>query len=43
MNAANEVAVSAFLDDKISFLQIEELIGDVMNTYGSEKELSLSN
>lgn len=41
MNAANEVAVEAFLSDKIKFLQIEELIGNVMNTYGNEKELTL--
>lgn len=41
MNGANEVAVSAFLSDRIKFLQIEELIERVMNTYGSDAELNL--
>lgn len=31
LNAANEVAVQAFLDKKIGFLRIPELISDVMN------------
>jgi len=31
MNAANEVAVQAFLEDKINFLQIAEIIADSMN------------
>jgi 1-deoxy-D-xylulose-5-phosphate reductoisomerase len=31
MNAANEVAVQAFLDNKIGFLKIPELISSVMN------------
>lgn len=31
MNAANEVAVAAFLEGKIGFLQIPELVADVMH------------
>ena len=31
MNAANEIAVQAFLEDKINFLQIAEIIADSMN------------
>ena len=31
MNAANEIAVAAFLNDKIGFLQIAELISETMN------------
>jgi 1-deoxy-D-xylulose-5-phosphate reductoisomerase len=31
MNAANEVAVEAFLSKRISFLDIPRLIGDVLN------------
>ena len=30
LNAANEVAVAAFLEKKISFLAIPHLIGDVL-------------
>jgi 1-deoxy-D-xylulose-5-phosphate reductoisomerase len=33
LNAANEAAVSLFLEEKISFLQIEELIERVMNKH----------
>ncbi len=33
LNAANEVAVSLFLKEKISFLQIPELIGKAMKAY----------
>lgn len=32
MNAANEVAVAAFLNDKLGFLQIAEVIESTMNT-----------
>lgn len=31
MNAANEIAVSAFLNDQISFLEIQQLVEDCMN------------
>lgn len=30
LNAANEIAVSAFLQDKIGFLKMSEIIGQVM-------------
>lgn len=33
MNAANEIAVQRFLEDKISFLQIPEIIEKAMDTY----------
>lgn len=33
MNAANEIAVEAFLQEKISFLEIAETIGKAMNKY----------
>lgn len=33
LNAANEVAVYAFLNDEISFLQIEEIIEHMMNSH----------
>jgi 1-deoxy-D-xylulose-5-phosphate reductoisomerase len=35
LNAANEVAVDAFLNNKISFLDIPRLIGDVLATQAS--------
>ena len=35
-NAANEVAVRAFLNDEIPFLMIEEIIDKCMNTYKNE-------
>jgi len=33
MNAANEIAVEAFLQEKISFLEIAETIEKAMNKY----------
>lgn len=33
VNAANEIAVGAFLDNKISFLTIEDLIEDALNQF----------
>ncbi|MCQ2326020.1 MAG: 1-deoxy-D-xylulose-5-phosphate reductoisomerase [Bacteroidales bacterium] len=33
MNAANEIAVQRFLEDKVSFLQIPEIIEKAMDTY----------
>jgi len=33
MNAANEAAVALFLEEKITFLQIEEIIEQVMNDH----------
>lgn len=41
MNAANEAAVAAFLDDKISFLQIEDLIEKAMDGHEIIKNPSL--
>lgn len=35
MNAANEAAVSAFLREKITFLQIEDLIDNVMQSHNN--------
>jgi len=36
LNAANEVAVDAFLNNKIAFLDIPRLIGDVLNAHSSQ-------
>jgi 1-deoxy-D-xylulose-5-phosphate reductoisomerase len=41
MNAANEAAVSAFLDGKIKFLQIEDLIEKALTAHQSIKNPSL--
>lgn len=41
MNAANEAAVAAFLDDKITFLQIEDLIEKAMDGHEIIKNPSL--
>ena len=35
MNAANEAAVALFLQEKITFLQIEEIIERVMNEHNN--------
>ena len=43
MNAANESAVSAFLHDKISFLQIAEVVAYVMDKINYAEEASLDN
>jgi 1-deoxy-D-xylulose-5-phosphate reductoisomerase len=42
LNAANEVAVGAFLEGKISFLQIEDLIERALNSHQMIKDPSLS-
>jgi 1-deoxy-D-xylulose-5-phosphate reductoisomerase len=34
MNAANEIAVAAFLENKVSFLKIPQIIESVMNEIG---------
>lgn len=36
LNAANEVAVAAFLSERCSFLQIPQIIEETMNTLQSE-------
>ena len=35
MNAANEAAVALFLQEKITFLQIEECIERIMNSHNN--------
>jgi 1-deoxy-D-xylulose-5-phosphate reductoisomerase len=42
MNAANEVAVQAFLDGRIGFLQIPEVIGGVMKKFKMAGSSSIS-
>ncbi|APG62934.1 1-deoxy-D-xylulose-5-phosphate reductoisomerase [Sphingorhabdus lutea] len=37
MNAANEIAVGAFLEEKIAFLDIINIVRDAMDQYGDEK------
>ncbi|HSH38274.1 MAG TPA: 1-deoxy-D-xylulose-5-phosphate reductoisomerase, partial [Chthoniobacterales bacterium] len=41
LNAANEVAVAAFLEKRISFPGIWQLVADVMNRHGSIADASL--
>jgi 1-deoxy-D-xylulose-5-phosphate reductoisomerase len=41
MNAANEAAVAAFLEDRITFLQIEDLIEKAMDSHEITKNPSL--
>lgn len=41
MNAANEVAVLAFLDKKVKFLQISEIVGSVVKAHSVEPNPSL--
>ncbi|MCQ2742940.1 MAG: 1-deoxy-D-xylulose-5-phosphate reductoisomerase [Bacilli bacterium] len=43
LNAANEVAVHAFLDGKIPFLAIEEVIKDALMRISNEKNPTLSD
>lgn len=43
MNAANEVAVQAFLDGKIGFNQIADIIGESMNTFPHIEKPSLKD
>ncbi|WML43735.1 1-deoxy-D-xylulose-5-phosphate reductoisomerase [Neobacillus sp. PS3-40] len=42
LNAANEVAVGAFLEGKINFLQIEDLIEDALSTHQNIENPSLA-
>ena len=42
LNSANEAAVAAFLEDKIPFYRIGELVGEAMEKVKSEKTVSLS-
>ena len=41
LNAANEVAVAKFLEQKISFLQIPELIESAMNAYIAKSDVKI--
>lgn len=41
LNAANEEAVALFLDDKISFLQIEEIVRVALDEHEPVKDASL--
>ena len=43
LNAANEVAVAAFLQDKISFLQIAEYVETAMSKYKNKSNPSLAD
>ena len=42
LNAANELVVQAFLDEKIAFLDMPEIIEEVMNTVELIKKPNLS-
>ena len=42
-NAADEVAVSAFLSGKISFLDIETIVERTLNEYSGEKKMDLES
>jgi 1-deoxy-D-xylulose-5-phosphate reductoisomerase len=41
LNAANEAAVNLFLNGKITFLQIEEIIGECLDTFKNDLDISL--
>lgn len=41
MNAANEIAVSEFLNDRIEFLEIAEIVEDTMGKYKPGENISL--
>jgi 1-deoxy-D-xylulose-5-phosphate reductoisomerase len=43
MNAANEIAVSAFLDSRIRFTEIPEIIDDVMSAHETRPADSVEN
>lgn len=43
LNAANEITVAAFLQDKIGFLQIAEINEKVMNAVSKQKNISLES
>lgn len=43
LNAANEIAVQAFLDKKVSFTDIPKIIKRTLNEIGSEDTTSLNN
>jgi len=41
LNAANEAAVNLFLNGKITFLQIEEIVGECLDTFKNDLDISL--
>jgi 1-deoxy-D-xylulose-5-phosphate reductoisomerase len=41
MNAANEIAVNSFLEEKIGFLQMPEVVEYAMNSTGYSENISL--
>ena len=41
LNAANEAAVNLFLNGKITFLQIEEIIGECLEKYNNDLDVTL--
>lgn len=43
MNAANEVAVGAFLEDRIGFMDIPRVIGRTMRKIGHDRKVTLSS
>lgn len=43
LNAANEIAVQAFLDDEIGFLQMSDLVEETLNSIGFKDKLSYSD
>ncbi|MGZ3904822.1 MAG: 1-deoxy-D-xylulose-5-phosphate reductoisomerase, partial [Bacteroidia bacterium] len=43
LNAANEIAVDAFLNEKISFLQISELVANCISKTTNKKDPSLED
>lgn len=43
LNGANEVCVELFLNKKITYLQIPEIIEECMNTFDYNKEVTLDN
>lgn len=43
LNAANEVAVEAFLNDEISFLEIEDIINKIMASHINTKDATLNH
>ena len=43
LNASNEAAVSLFLNDKISFLDIFKINEDSLNRFGEDVDLTLDN
>ena len=43
LNAANEVLVELFLEEKISYLDIGNIIEEIMNIFEYKEEVTLEN